>query len=180
MNDAICLRATAVRTDQALRIDYECKNQGSAAAYVYAHVLRGGSSHGAYTVLHRPEDELVLFLGPPPVPPGFTGTAKVLPKAYLLKPGATFADYLEIPVPVREWQPYGNADYPRDCPVVAAKKVVLATETILDKDVFFARPTGDNPPLFRVDGYPVRRVEVDVPIASPVPVLYRMGPFFRF
>ena len=136
----------------ALRIEYTLTNQGRHALYAFTQVLGAKYRplpHRAYTALRERPDALHLFLGMPPIPPGVNVCVKIVPLAAYLPPGRSLTDYIEAPVPVREWQPYFAPDEAGGGPVVKVEWVTLSTEYFREKNAIHVRKADEYPGRYR-------------------------------
>jgi hypothetical protein len=172
-----------LRLANQLRIDYTCTNQGKQPFYVYTCITQKGQQplpNRAYTAYRAADETLHLFLGVPPIPRGLRVYAKVVPFASLLRPGEQHADYLEVPIPIAEWQPYADPPETSDVDIVQARRVLVSTE-------YFGEGRLVRPPQwdreirqYRALGAQTQRVEAAIELSEPVSVLKRRDDFERF
>ncbi|HJZ92086.1 MAG TPA: hypothetical protein VKE40_14520 [Gemmataceae bacterium] len=178
---AIALRGE--RRDDALRVSYTFTNQGRYPVYVFTRVasgLREPLSHRAYTAFREDETALHLFLGIPPIPKGMHVYAKVVPFSSLLRPGETYTDYIEVPVPAVEWQPYADPEAADDTDPVEARRVLLSTEYWWENRSIRAAPLDGHPGYFKAIGAPGFAATATLGLPEPIPVKKRRDAFERF
>jgi hypothetical protein len=170
----VVLACSERRSPTELRIDYTITNQGSRPLYVYTCVARRPRQplpHQAYTTFRKEDAVLELFLGLPAIPRGWRVYAKIAPYASLLRPGGRHVDYLEMSIPAREWQPYGESPEPDQVETVPARRLVLATEYFPEQELVRPAQWESSVRHFRALGARTRRVEATIELAEPLPVI---------
>src|SRR5262245_60637236 len=113
-----------LRLPGKLRIDYTITNEGRVPFYVYSCIAAKANRpllHQAYTCYWEKDQALHLSLGVPPIPKGLHVYAKIVPYAWLLRPGERHAEYIELPFPVPEWCPYVEPPPPEEVEIVQVR-----------------------------------------------------------
>jgi hypothetical protein len=177
------LRAAAVVNEEKIVISYSISHAGDTPAYVMTLVTDAGLTplpHKAHVAFLEIEQAVHVFLGQAPLPAGIEVLVKALPLSRLLKRGDTFKDYIDISIPIMEWQPYAHDKYPSDCIDRLVNRLVLSTEFIFPENAFFARKIDKPQGYFRVNGYPVGKLSTTIQLDHPVRVLQRTDDFVRF
>ena len=171
------------RRDGGLRLDYTFTNAGHSPLYVFTRVADNRlrpRPHQAYTAWRERPEALHLFLGVPPIPKGLHVYVKVVPFASYLPPGKSYSYYLELPLPVPEWQPYADPEQAEDVESVVTRSVLVSTEYFRE-DQLLRPPTPAGPAgYFKALGAPLVRTGAYLTLAEPVTVLKRRDEFERF
>ena len=183
MAQELVLTLGELRLPGQLRIEFSCTNAGPRPLFVYAcaasRVVRP-LPHRAYTALRQPEAALHLSLGVPPIPKGLRVYVKVVPYAVLLRPGQRHADYLEVPVPVPEWQPYADPQETADVEPAEVRRVLLSTAYFGEPQLVRAARWDGAAGYFKAHGAPASSVQAALELHAPLPVLKRRDDFERF
>ncbi len=171
------------RRDGVLRIDYTFTNDGMKPLYVFSCVadnMLQPLPHRAYTALREEPLALHLFLGLPPIPQGLRVHTKIVPFASYLRPGERFADYLEVPLPAPEWQPYVDPEQTEDVETVQVPRVLVSTHYFGQESLLRA-PKRDEPSgYFKALGGPLVGMGAYLNLAEPLAVQKRRDEFERF
>jgi hypothetical protein len=183
MAQELVLTLSELRLPGQLRIEYSYTNAGQRPLYVYACAASRALQplpHRACTALREADAALHLSLGVPPIPKGLRVYAKVVPFAVRLRPGQRHVDYLEVPVPVPEWQPYADPEETEDVETIEARRVVLSTEYFGEPQLVRPAKWDSAAGYFKAHGAPTRRAEATLELHAPLPVRKRRDDFERF
>jgi hypothetical protein len=177
----ISLRAR--REEDRLRIDFTFANLAHTSVYVYSLVaspVMEPLPHRAYTAYADADQSLHLLLGEAPGPNGLSVYAKVIPFASYLRPGESHADYIEVTVPVPEWQPYADPWKADEVEIVQTRRVSLLTDYWWERTSLRAAPIAKYPGYFKAQGTSLVRESASVELSEPIPVLRRRDEYERF
>jgi len=171
------------RKHDRLRIDFTMTNRARSAVYVFTRAASPNLQplpHRAYTAYSDADQSLHLLLAEAPIPKGLSVYVKVVPFARHLRPGESHSDYLEVPLPVSEWQPYADPQQTNDVETVETRRVVLLTEYWWEPaTIKLARVEGH---LGYVKGFgtPCWQATATLELPEPIAVLKRCDDFARF
>ncbi|MBL8792710.1 MAG: hypothetical protein JNM56_02265 [Planctomycetia bacterium] len=163
-------------------MEFTVVNEGRQPYYVFtcaAGGLREPLPHRAYTAYSDADQALHLLLGLPPVPPGSNVFARIVPLSTFLQPGDRHADFLDIPLPVPEWQPY-LPENTQDVEIVEARRLRLATEYFSHASLFRPPEWDHQFFFFRAFGGESLPVSATLELDEPLSVLKRRDRFERF
>jgi hypothetical protein len=182
-NSSIYLTSKAIVDSRSLRLDYEISNSSEKILFVFTLISKVDLQpvpNSGYTCFVSIDKSLHVLLGKPPIPPGLDVFIKIVPYAFRLQPGDTHRDYLEFKLPVHEWQPYFDFEYPSENPNIPLSKIQLTVECMFEEDAFYVEPIRGYPNYFKTDGYPKFKLRADLSLSSPIPLLQRGDDFARF
>ncbi len=134
----VTLEATASIENGRLKIEYEVRNTGKAALYLFNKLYTAIDHNGvwridpelAYIILDEGRASVAKRIIP--VPPGVSVVAPEIPLVTKLDPGKSFRETISLPLPLKPCDPYAHAGH--------AKPMTREVEFMLEVGLFTEKP----------------------------------------
>ena len=178
----IKLALRAQRSSDLLRVEFTVTNEGRQPYYVFTCAggpQRSALPHRAYTAFREQEEALHLSLALALVPRGRSVLTRIVPLSTFLQPGDRHTDFLKVPIPVPEWQPYYQ-EQTEEVDIVQARRLLLSSEYFTHESLFRPPVWDDQVSYFRAFGGESFPISATLELEEPLPVLKRRDGFERF